>query len=101
MVPTNRVLQRFHPIKINVGSEKSPLLGTRRGGRAINKRPRSSRGRGGSSNHRTDLRGTLNQPPRLRKEASRHFIYGRSHPSFAKEGTCARSKTTPHPLTSL
>ena len=35
--------------------------------------------------------GGLNQPPRLRplKEASRHFLNGRSHPSLSKEGTSA------------
>ena len=33
--------------------------------------------------------GGLNQPPRLRpaKEASQHFLNGRSHPSLSKEGT--------------
>src|SRR2546422_289436 len=62
----------------------------RRGGRAIKKYPRSfkRRGRGGSFNPRIDSNGSLNEPPRLRpaKVASRHFIDGRSHPSFAKEG---------------
>ena len=35
--------------------------------------------------------GGLNQPPRLRpaKEASQHFLNGRSHPSLSKEGTSA------------
>src|SRR5437879_12978911 len=46
------------------------------------------RGRGGSSKLPLESIRRLNEPPRLRpaKVASRHFIDGRSHPSFAKEG---------------
>jgi len=70
-----------------IRSEKSPPW-QRRGGRAIKKYSRSfkRRGRVGSFNLRIDSNGSLNEPPRLRpaKVASRHFIDGRSHPSFAK-----------------
>src|SRR2546425_12530477 len=77
---------------MNLYEAKNPLLGKgwqRRVGRAIKKYSRSfkRRGRGGSFNLRIDPNGSLNEPPRLRpaKVASRHFIDGRSHPSFAKE----------------
>src|SRR2546426_6377804 len=46
------------------------------------------RGRGGSFKLPLESIRRLNEPPRLRpaKVASRHFVVGRSHPSFAKEG---------------
>ncbi len=46
------------------------------------------RGRGGSFKLPLESIRRLNEPPRLgpAKVASRHFIDGRSHPSFAKEG---------------
>src|SRR5206468_5273696 len=83
-------LRRSHELRLEMlRSENSPPW-QRRGGRAIKKYSRSfkRRGRGGSFNLRIDPNGSLNEPPRLRpaKVASRHFIDGRSHPSFAKEG---------------
>ena len=72
---------------VGVGARNSPPW-QRRGGRASSKYPRSfaKRGRGGSFN--LPIVGGLNEPPRLRpaKEASQHFLNGRSHPSFSKEG---------------
>src|SRR5439155_2101523 len=70
-----------------VGVKRIPLLG--KGGVAAPSRniPVPLKGADGvvRSNSKTIL---LNEPPRLRpaKVAARHFIDGRSHPSFAKEG---------------
>src|SRR5438093_6710849 len=59
----------------------------RRGGRAIKKYPRSfeRRGRGGSFKLQNNFCCT-NHAVCAHKVASRHFLKGRSHPSFAKEG---------------
>src|SRR5437867_1920682 len=71
---------------------KSPLLGE--GGVAAPSRKMARRllvwrGRGGSFKLPIESVRRLDEPPRLRpaKVASRHFINGRSHPSFSKEGT--------------
>src|SRR6266705_4569196 len=59
--------------RMNLYEAKTPLLG---------------KGGGGSFKLPLESVRRLNEPPRLRpaEVASRHFIDGRSHPSFAKEG---------------
>ena len=60
----------------------------RRGGRAINKMIRSFEAREGvvrSSQRLSEVEPTT--PPAPAKEAARLFLNGRSHPSFAKEGS--------------
>src|SRR5437870_6730431 len=75
---------------MNLYEAKTLLLG--KGGVAAPSRKMARRhlvwrGRGGSSKLPLESIRRLNEPPRLRpaKVASRHFIDGRSHPSFAKE----------------
>src|SRR5256712_13451238 len=77
--------------RMNLYEAKPPLLG--KGGVAAPSRKMARRhlvwrGRGGSFKLPLESIRRLNEPPRLRpaKVASRHFVDGRSHPSFAKEG---------------
>src|SRR5437773_11239299 len=73
---------------MNLYEAKTPLLG--KGGVAAPSRKMARRhlvwrGRGGSFKLQLESVRRLNEPPRVRpaKVASRHFVDGRSHPSFA------------------